>query len=117
MAPKHKQTKRTLKFLAQCKPGKCMSSTIREANPAVIKSICNATLNIQQNPKLKLSRGQRKVFAHYKRQFNVLTNPAKSIEQKRRLLSQQQGGALPFIAPLLSVALPLLGSLIFSRNS
>lgn len=110
---KHKRTKAYLKFLSECESKKCACSVLRTAPPEVIKSICNAALNVQQNKKLHLSDKQRKFFRTHKRKINTLTSGSKSIEQQRKVL--QSGGAFPLLGPLLSIALPALGSLLFAR--
>ena len=110
---KLKRTKAYLKFLSECESKKCACSVLRNAPPEVIKSICNAALNVQQNKLLHLSEKQRKFFRAHNRKINTLTNASKTIDQQRKVL--QTGGAFPLLAPLLSIALPALGSLLFAR--
>lgn len=103
-----------LQFLAHCDSSATRSTLLRSASPAVIKSICNAALNVQQNPEITLSPSQRALLKKYRRKICTLANPKKTLAQKKRVL--QNGRGFPVLGALLGIALPALGSLIFSRK-
>ena len=64
----------------------------------------------------------KRLFKAHNKPFDLLTDPRIPLAAKRRLLtSRQQGGALPFVVPLLATVLGSLGGefifRLFSRST
>jgi len=106
--------KRTVKFLSVCRDPKVVSSVIRTSPDNVIKTICNAALNVQRGGRVKLENPEKTLFQKHSRQIAKLVSKKVSIAQKRKLLSQR-GGAF-WIPALIGAALGGLGSTLFGGN-
>lgn len=110
----HQLKKRTVKFLSVCRDPKVLSSVIRASPDSVIKTICNAALNVQRGGRVSLGNSQKVLFRNHSGRIAKLVSKNLSIAQKRKLLSQK-GGAF-WIPALISAALGGLGSLLFGGN-
>ena len=108
---KNRITKRTLKFLAICRNPDIQKRIIKSAPDSIIKGICNAAFNIQQNPDIKLSNKEKLLFRRYKLKIGKLTHPRIPIAKKRRIIQTGGGHFLIALVPaLLTTALSTLGS-------
>jgi len=119
--PKSKQVrkqqqlkKRTVKFLSVCRDPKVVSSVIRSSPDSVIKTICNAALNVQRGGRVSLSNADKIRFRKHSEQIAKLVSKKLSVAKKRKLLSQR-GGAF-WIPALIGAALGGLGSTLFGGN-
>ena len=110
----HQLKKRTVKFLSVRRDPKVLSSAIRASPDSVIKTICNAALNVQRGGRVSLGNSQKVLFRNHSGRIAKLVSKNLSIAQKRKLLSQK-GGAF-WIPALISAALGGLGSLLFGGN-
>lgn len=110
----HDVKKRTVKYLAICRDPKSFSSTIRSAPDAVIKTICNAALNVQRGGRVTLTGSEKALFRRYSGHIAKLVSKKVALKRKRKLLSQR-GGAF-FIPALIGAALGGLGSALFGGN-
>jgi hypothetical protein len=106
--------KRTVKFLSVCRDPKVVSSVIRSAPDSVIKTICNAALNVQRGGRVSLGNAEKVLFRKQSGRIAKLVSKKVSIAQKRKLLSQR-GGAF-WIPALIGAALGGLGSTLFGGN-
>jgi hypothetical protein len=106
--------KRSIKFLAVCRDPKVVSSVVRSAPDDVIKTICNAALNVQRGGRVALSSAEKSLFRNHGGQIAKLVSKKVSLKSKRKLLSQR-GGAF-FIPALIGAALGGLGSALFGGN-
>ena len=100
----------TLKFLHRAPPS-LRKTIIAKADPELIKTICDCSLNILSG-NLKTSPKTRKQLCRYKSSLRKLTNPKLSLKQKQRVI--QKGG---FLGALLSAALPIVTNLLGSLAS
>ena len=108
---KNRITKRTLKFLSICRNPYIQKRIIKSAPDSIIKGICNAAFNIQQNPDIKLSKKEKSLFRKYKLKIGKLTHPRIPISKKRKIIQTGGGPFLIALVPaLLSTALSTLGS-------
>ena len=114
--PGRKTSKRIIKFLAEWHGDPKMTAYVIGRSPnAVIKGIANLAYNLAHNDDVSLSKKEQELFSQYRDGFDFLTKKGISLEQKRKVLSGQRGGALPaFLLPLIpiiaKVGLKLLGS-------
>jgi hypothetical protein len=106
--------KRTVKFLSVCRDPKVVSSVIRSSPDSVIKTICNAALNVQRGGRVSLSNADKIRFRKHSGQIAKLVSKKLSVAKKRKLLSQR-GGAF-WIPALIGAALGGLGSTLFGGN-
>ena len=108
---KNRITKRTLKFLSVCRRPDNQKRIIKSALASLIKGICNAAFNIQQNPDIKLSKKEKALFRRFKLKIGKLTHPRIPISKKRKIIQTGGGPFLIELVPaLLSTALSTLGS-------
>ncbi len=109
--PKSAVTKRTIKFLAIPHSQKIHKEIVKNASDPIIKAICNAAYNIQQNPDIDLAPSHKRLFARHRKQIYTLTDPKIAISRKRKII---QTGGNPFLIALLpallSTAISALGS-------
>lgn len=110
-------TKRTIKFLASCTDPRVQRVVLSSANDSVFKSICNAFLNLAENPEVHISSKKRKLLAAHNPRIKRLLENKVSLEKKRAII--QRGGSLFLgtILPLaISTALSILGTRFLSRS-
>jgi hypothetical protein len=55
------------------------------------------------------------LFRNHRHHFDVLADPQVSITRKRDLITQQRGGFLPLVVPLIATVLGSLGAEFISR--
>src|SRR5687767_8489757 len=97
-----------LQYLVQAKP-KERKLLIKNASKVELNSICEVCKNILAG-RIPLKGQQHRRLCRYKNIVRKLANKRVKLETKRRILQQQQGGALlPLLAPLV---FPLISSLI-----
>ena len=109
-----KALKRTIKFLSICKNPQIISHIIERSPDSVIKSICNAALNVAQGD-VVLNNRQKKILAGKRRFIEQLISKGDSVKQKRKLI-QKGGSILGFLIPtILGTVLSSLGSKLFSK--
>ena len=111
---KQKTLKSTIKFLANTPNEKVARVVLSQAPDQVVQAIANCALNAQRNPSVVLSPSTRNLFRTYSKSFELLTDRHRSIDQKRKHLTQK-GGAFPIVLPLLASALGSLGSAVISK--
>ena len=104
-------TKRAVKLLAVCKDPQVRRVILSRAPDSVIKTICNAALNVERG-ELALNRRQKATFRKHRGQIQKLTRLEVPLDEKRKLL---QGGSFPILPLLLSTALSALGPLLFGK--
>jgi hypothetical protein len=108
--------KRFVKLIACCPNRQTRRALVRTAPDGAIKGICNAALNVANNPSIKLSPADRSKLARHKKLFNQLLNRKISVRHKKAALLQT-GGAIGAIIPLvLSALINTLGSVFFKRE-
>jgi hypothetical protein len=87
---------------------------IKTSPDSVIKSICNAALNVQRGDRVTLSKKQKTLFARHRAAIAALASKKVTLPRKRKALAQR-GGAF-FIPALIGAALTGLGSVLFGGN-
>lgn len=92
----------TVKYIGVCNDPAAYHSVIRASPNSVVKTICNAALNVERGD-IQLSPIQKKLFRNHRKEIAKLTNRRVNISTKRRLL-EQRGGAF-FIPALIGAAL------------
>ena len=105
--------KRTVKYLGVCRDPTAYRGVIRGASDPVIKTICNAALNVERGG-VHLSKAQKKLFSKHRKQIGRLTSPKVGLPTKRRLL-EQRGGAF-FIPALIGAAISGLAGSLFGKK-
>ena len=103
-----------LKYLSVCRDPNAFRAVIRTAPDSVIKSICNAALNIERGD-IVLNSRQKACFRQFRKEIATLTSKGASLEGKRKLIQRQKGGFLGALPALLSTAISALGGGLFSR--
>jgi hypothetical protein len=103
--------KRTVKYLSVCSNPRAYNSVLRGAPDEVIKTICNAALNIEQGD-IRLSPAQRQLFAANRKKIAKITSRVGDLKSKRNINQSHKGG-LPFIPTLIGTALGALGGKLF----
>jgi hypothetical protein len=101
----------TLGYLGVCQNQKALNSVLKAAPDTVIKTICNAALNVQRGSDVVLTNKQKQLFRKHGAQINKLVSPQASLKSKRKVLNQQ-GGAF-WIPALIGAAATALGSALF----
>ena len=104
--------KRTVKYLSVCRNPNIARLVVKDSSPAVIRTICNAALNAQRGD-VFLSPSVKASFRRNRRAFDILIDRKRSIESKRRFITQRGSGFLGLLAPLLGTVLGSIGSAIF----
>ena len=100
--------------MAECKDPCVRSAILNGAPDKLVKTICNAVLNVERGD-IDLNKRQKQVFKKHRKAIAKLTSRSYSLGQKRKFL-KQKGGAFPLIPILLSTALTALGSALFGGN-
>ena len=106
--------KRAYKLLAVCKDPRVRSAILQRAPETLVKTICNAVLNVERGD-IALNKRQKQAFKKHRKAISKLNSRRYSLGQKRKFLNQK-GGAFPIIPILLSTALTALGSALFGGN-
>lgn len=112
-APVRNTSKRTVKYLGVCRDTKAYNAVVKTAPDSVIKTICNAALNVQRGGLITLSNAQKKLFARHRGDIAKLVSKKVSVGSKRKVLTQR-GGA--FWIPALIAAASALGPLLFGKK-
>ena len=107
-------TKRTVKYLSVCRDPQAFRAVIRAAPDSVIKTICNAALNIERGD-IVLNSRQKACFRQFRKQIATLTSKRAALEVKRKLIQRQKGGLLGVVPALLDTEVSALGSALFKR--
>ena len=110
---KQKTVKRFVKFLAVSKDPKAAQAVLKSAPEPVVKSVCNAALNLLEGD-IKLTPKQKTVFKKHKAAISILARKGPAISLKRKILTQKGGGF--FIPLLISTVLSTLGSALFANK-
>src|SRR5215475_8171498 len=101
-----------LQVLKTAKP-QLRKAIIKNCSNELVKSLSECVLNVLRD-NLPLTACQKKRLKKFKVPLRALADKRVSISAKKRLINQRGG----FLAPLLSVILPTLASLLFrSRES
>jgi hypothetical protein len=108
-------SKRIVKYLSVCRDTKAYNAAVKAAPDGVIKTICNAALNVQRGGNIVLSKAQRALFAQHRGDIAKLVSKQASIKSKRNLIGQR-GGAF-WIPALIGAAISGLGSVLFGNKS
>jgi hypothetical protein len=108
-----KVIKRTVKYLSVAPDTSIVKSILQRAPDGVIRAISNAALNARSG-EVHVPPHLRSVFRKHHRNFDILTDRRRPINQKRRVLVQK-GGVLPIVAPLIATVLGSIGSEFISR--
>jgi hypothetical protein len=103
----------TVKYIGVCKEPCAYRSVVRAAPDSVLKTICNAALNVERGG-IKLSPAQKTLFRQHRQQIANLTSHRVGLPSKRRIL-EQRGGAF-WIPALIGAAISGLGSALFGGN-
>jgi hypothetical protein len=103
----------TVKYIGVCCEPSAYRSVVRAAPDSVVKTICNAALNVERGA-IKLSPSQKALFRQHRQQIAKLTSRRVGLPSKRRVL-EQRGGAF-WIPALIGAALGGLGSTLFGGN-
>ena len=106
--------KRTVKYLSICRDPKAYTAVAKAAPDSVIKSICDAALNVQRGKHVSLTNHQKKLFRSHSKHIDDLASKQVPLKRKRQIVTQK-GGAF-FIPALIGAALGGLGSLLFGGN-
>ena len=110
----YNRIKRTVKYLAHCDATKpSLYQQVVKASPEwVIKTICNAALNVAKNGDIALSPQHCKLFGQHRKQISSLVNKGISLAQKRKYLESRPAAKL--VPAVLRAALRPLGGLLFA---
>lgn len=108
------ESKRTVKYLGVCRNPHAYCTVVKSAPDSVIKTICNAALNVQRGGRINLNKTQRSLFSHHRREIAKLVSRETPISAKRKIISQRGGFA--WIPALIGAAVGGLGSLLFGGN-
>ena len=100
--------------MAECKDPRVRSAILNGAPEKLVKSICNAVLNVERGD-IALNKRQKQAFKKHRKVISNLTSRSYSLGQKRKFL-KHKGGAFPIIPILLSTALNELGSALVGGN-
>lgn len=109
--------KRTVKYLSVCRDPQIRQLILRRAPDGVVKSICNAALNVERGD-VNIPQADRKLFARNRKRIAFLTSRNISLKKKRQALVQK--GGFPFLAllpKLLGPVISTLGSLFFNTGN
>ena len=104
----------TIKYLSVCRDPAAYRAVLKTAPDSVIKTICDAALNVQRGGQVKLSVQEKKLFGRHRKAIESLVSKTAPIAKKRKVLSQR-GGAF-FIPALIGAALGGLGMTLFGGN-
>jgi hypothetical protein len=107
--------RRTLEYLCVCRNPEAYKAVIKSAPDTVVKTICNAALNVQRGGSVKLTNTQKALFRKHRSAINRLVSKKVSIASKKKLLGQR-GGAF-WIPALIGAAATALGSALFGNRN
>ncbi len=108
--------KKTIKYLSICQDPRIQRRILRISPNPIIKSICNAALNIERGP-LQLTKTHKKLLSNNRPQIHTIANSGNTISQKRKILIQGGNGILAILPLILSTVLSSLGSTFMSYKS
>lgn len=104
----------TVEYLGVCNNPAAYCSVVRASPDPVIKTICNAALNVERGD-IKLTPSQKALFRQHRSQIAKLTSKKVGLLTKRRVLEQRGSGF--FIPALIGAAISgLAGSLFGGRK-
>jgi len=106
--------RRTLEYLRVCRNQQALNSVIKSSPDGVVKTICDAALNVQRGDGFTLSNAQKKLFRDHSSQIHKLVSHRASLKTKRKVLGQR-GGAF-WIPALIGAAATALGSSLFGKK-
>ena len=106
--------RRTLEYLRVCRNQQALNSVLKAAPDSVVKTICNAALNVQRENGFALTNSQKNLFRKHSSQINSLVSQRASLKTKRKVLGQR-GGAF-WIPALIGAAATALGSSLFGKK-
>ena len=101
-----------LKHLAKCSSGDC-AHVMAGMSDAVIKVMSQICVNVMNKSLIRDPKHAVKKLAPYKKQLRGVTKGKSTIKQKRKHLEQKGG----FIGALLSVALPIISSILSAATA
>lgn len=106
------ERKRTVQYLSVCRDPKAYRAVVQAAPDTVIKTICNAALNVQRGERVVLNRPQQTLFRRHRALIDQLVSKAVPLARKRKVLVQRGG----FIVPaLLGIAIQALGPYLLNK--
>jgi hypothetical protein len=106
----NRSLKHTVEYLSICNDPSAYSGVVRASSDPVIKTICNAALNVERGD-IRLTAAQKKLFAKHRKQIAKLTSRRVALDSKRRLLEQRGSGF--FIPALIGAAITGLAGSLF----
>ena len=112
-AAKTKAVKHHFKHLADLKKPSDIAKSLSYADPALIRRICDAALNVLKGD-IVLTPRQRSTFKKHRKLINLLVDASKPIKTKHNLLKQKGGNILLKI--LLPLVIETVGSLLFKQK-
>lgn len=104
----------TVRYLASVHHPAAFKAAVQHASDPVVKSICNAALNVSRGDGVRLSQNQKKLFRTHAADIAALASKGVALKRKRGIL-QQKGGAF-WIPALIGAALGGLGSSLFGGH-
>ena len=100
-----------LKLLRKATP-KQRKSILERSNTGLVNCIGECCLNVL-NGNVKITKPQRKKLSRHAKTLRALSKRGIPVQKRRKILIQNGGGFLPaLLAPILSLAVSLAGSLI-----
>jgi hypothetical protein len=81
-----KVSKRTLKFLAVCTDPVVYTTVMRRATPGLVKTLCNAAINVATNPDILLSEAEKTVLGRHRKRVYELMSEDIPVRSKRKML-------------------------------
>jgi hypothetical protein len=102
--------KRTVEYLGVCNNPAAYRSVVRSAPDPVIKTICNAALNVERGA-INLTPFQKTLFRQHRAEIAKLTSPRVRLDTKRRVIEQRGSGF--FIPALIGAAISGLAGALF----
>jgi len=103
----------TIHYLSVCKDPDLVKHIIRASPDSVVKTICNAALNVERGD-VGLTEADKRRLRRHRKGIALLTSRKVSLKRKRQALTaggRQRGGFLP----LLAAAIPaILGAVLGS---
>ena len=109
-------TKRTIKYIAIAPNEKARSEAIRQASPAVIKSLSDIALNAARGD-VKFTRTQKRELRKHRQHIEQLIDNRIPLEKKRRLLTQKGSGLGAILGLIIPTVVSAIGSAIMNRNN
>ena len=103
----------TVRYIGVCNSPSAYRNVVRAAPDSVLKTICNAALNVERGG-IKLTPARKTLFRQHRQQIAKLTSRRVGLAANRRIL-EQRGGAF-WIPALIGAAISGLGSALFDGN-